>query len=79
MPQGDIPSINAEHHLPFQLRPADLRRHEVPRKQEADPQRSRGEKHSRLLKKSCQSFGFRVVESPWSRQGLLPDQLQRQP
>ena len=78
MPEGDIASDDDEHRLLVQLRAADLRRHEVPREQAAHPPRLGRQKHSRLLEKSCQSFGLRSLESPRRREGLLPDQLQRQ-
>ena len=78
MSKGDISTVNDEHRLPVQLRPADLRRHEVPREQETHPQRLGGQEHPRLLEESGQSFGLRSLQSPRSREGLLPDQLQCQ-
>ena len=79
MSEGDVVAVNDEHRLPVQLRSADLRRHEVPGEQAAHPPGPGRPKHSRFLEKSRQSFGLRSLESPRRREGLLPDQLQRQP
>jgi len=79
MPQGDEPADDLHDGVPGGVLSADLLRHDVPREQAPHPQRPRRPEHPRLLKESRQNLGLWVVPGPGGREGLLPDELQREP
>ncbi len=78
MSERTVPAFNVKYRLFVKFRSTNLRGNEVSREYAPNPSRFGRPKHSRLFKKSCQSFRFRIVQSPRCRQGLLPDQLQRE-
>ena len=73
---GSKSSHNSDGHLPCRVLPADLQRHDVPRKQATYSQRLGCQKHPRIFKGTRQNLRLRSVPRPWSWQRLLSGKIQ---